>query len=134
MQWQPGAIVNLRGERWRLARVETYERCSVLTLDGRGAANGNNRVRVIEPFDRPTPAASGRMVRRKRRAVLRTARGAIANARPAIGLWTAAEAAIDLLPHQLEPALAVLGGAMRLLLADAVGLGKTIQAALILAE
>ena len=67
-------------------------------------------------------------------AVLRTALGAIANARPAIGLWTAAEASIDLLPYQLEPALAVLRGATRLLLADAVGLGKTIQAGLILAE
>ena len=35
---------------------------------------------------------------------------------------------------QLEPALAVLRGATRVLLADAVGLGKTIQAALIVAE
>ena len=111
-----------------------FERCSVLTLDGREAGNANRRVRVIEPFDRPMPVASGRLVRRKRRAVLRTALGAIANARPAIGLWTAADASIDLLPYQLEPALAVLRGATRLLLADAVGLGKTIQAGLILAE
>lgn len=134
MQSQPGAIVNLRGERWRVARVDKYEKCSVLTLDGRNAANAHSRVRVIEPFDRPTPAAAGQMVRRKRRTVLRTALAAIANPRPAIGLWTAAEASIDLLPHQLEPALAVLRGATRLLLADAVGLGKTIQAGLILAE
>ena len=134
MHTQPGAIVNLRGERWRIARVDTYERCAVLTLDGREATNANRRVRVIEPFDRPVPVASARMVRRKRRAVLRTALGAIANARPALGLWTAARASIDLLPYQLEPALAVLRGATRLLLADAVGLGKTIQAGLILAE
>jgi len=134
MHSQPGAIVTLRGERWRLARVDTYERCSVLTLDGRGGANANRRVRVIEPFDRPVPVASGRMVRRKRRAVLQAALDAIANARPATGLWTAAAASIDLLPYQLEPALAVLRGATRLLLADAVGLGKTIQAGLILAE
>jgi superfamily II DNA or RNA helicase len=80
------------------------------------------------------PVASDRMVRRKRRSVLRIALGAIARARPATGLWTAAEASIDLLPYQLEPALAVLRGATRLLLADAVGLGKTIQAGLILAE
>jgi superfamily II DNA or RNA helicase len=40
-----------------------------------------------------------------------------------------------LLAHQLEPALAVAGGlGSRLLLADAVGLGKTIQAALVLSE
>ena len=44
------------------------------------------------------------------------------------GLWTAARSSIDLWPYQLEPALAVIRGATRLLLADAVGLGKTIQA------
>ncbi len=134
MQSQPGAIVSVRGERWRLARIDTYERCSVLTLDGRDGANANRRWRVIEPFDRPVPVAADRMVRRKRPVVLRTALRAIANARPALGLWTAAEASIDLLSYQLEPALAVLRGATRLLLADAVGLGKTIQAGLILAE
>ena len=101
MSSQPGAIVNVRGERWRLARIDAYERCSVLTLDGRDVANANRRLRVIEPFDRPTPVAPARMVRRKRRAVLRIALGAIANARPAIGLWTAARASIDLLPYQL---------------------------------
>jgi superfamily II DNA or RNA helicase len=134
MASKPGGIVNVRGERWRLARVDAYERCSVLTLDGRDVTNANLRLRVIEPFDRPMPVKSDRMVRRKRRSVLRTALGAIAHARPATGLWTAAEASIDLLPYQLEPALAVLRGATRLLLADAVGLGKTIQAGLILAE
>ena len=106
----------------------------MLTLDGRDGANANRRVRVIEPFDRPIPVAAARMARRKRQVALRTALRAIANARPALGLWTAAEASIDLLPYQLEPALAVLRGATRLLLADAVGLGKTIQAGLILAE
>ncbi len=41
---------------------------------------------------------------------------------------------IELWPYQLEPSLAVIGGATRVLLADAVGLGKTIQAGLLLAE
>ena len=42
---------------------------------------------------------------------------------------------MDLLPHQLEPAMALVRGlGSRLLLADAVGLGKTIQAALVVAE
>ena len=50
-------------------------------------------------------------------------------------LAAAARANLDLLPHQLEPALAVVRhGARRLLLADAVGLGKTIEAGLVLAE
>ena len=39
------------------------------------------------------------------------------------------------MPHQIDPVLAVLRGrASRLLLADAVGLGKTIQAALLVRE
>jgi SNF2 family DNA or RNA helicase len=46
---------------------------------------------------------------------------------------TALRARIDLHPHQLEPALAVLRGlGSRVLLADDVGLGKTIQAGLFL--
>ncbi len=39
-----------------------------------------------------------------------------------------------LFAYQLEPALAVLAGARRVLIADGVGLGKTVQAALIVAE
>ena len=42
---------------------------------------------------------------------------------------------VDLLPYQLEPALAMLRhGAVRVMIADAVGLGKTVQAGLVLAE
>src|SRR4030095_11362580 len=44
-------------------------------------------------------------------------------------------AGIEVMPHQLEPALAVLRGlSCRVLLADEVGLGKTIQAAFVIAE
>jgi len=42
---------------------------------------------------------------------------------------------MDVLPHQLEPAVAVLrGDGCRVLLADEVGLGKTIQAGVLIAE
>ena len=42
---------------------------------------------------------------------------------------------MDILPHQLEPAVAVLrGDGCRILLADEVGLGKTIQACVLIAE
>src|SRR5262245_58053855 len=55
------------------------------------------------------------------------------------GGWTAVRRAelarLDIMPHQLEPVLALLQGqSCRVLLADAVGLGKTIQAGLIVAE
>ena len=126
----PGSIVHVRGEDWRVVRVEPYDSCAVVTLDGGPARRA---LRIIEPFDRPRVRRTT-LRRRGRRTVLITALNTIANARPALGLWTAADAAIDLLPYQLEPALAVLRGATRLLLADAVGLGKTIEAGLILAE
>ncbi len=45
-----------------------------------------------------------------------------------------ANARIDLLDYQLEPALACARGSTRLLFADEVGLGKTIQAGVVLAD
>ena len=126
----PGSLVHVRGEDWLVARVDAYQRCTILTLDGGGS---RRPLRIIEPFDRPRLIRARRR-RSHRRQVLRSALNAIANARPPLGLWTAADAAIDLLPYQLEPALAVLRGACRVLLADAVGLGKTIEAGLILSE
>jgi superfamily II DNA or RNA helicase len=131
---QAGATVRVRGELWRLARTDSFERCSVLTLEGRDSSNRGGRLRVLTPFDRLSPVRSGRWRQRRRRAVLASALAAVATARPAGGIWTAAQAAIDLHAYQLAPAMAVLAGATRLLLADGVGLGKTIQAGLILAE
>ncbi|PYR30149.1 MAG: helicase, partial [Acidobacteria bacterium] len=50
-------------------------------------------------------------------------------------LWSARTARMELLPHQLEPALAIVSGlGTRVLLADEVGLGKTVQAGLVVAE
>ena len=50
-------------------------------------------------------------------------------------LCAAGRARIELLPHQLEPAIALArGDGCRVLLADEVGLGKTIQAGLAIAE
>ena len=126
----PGSIVVVRDEHWRVARIDAFERCAVVTLE----TTGHRRLRVIEPFDRVTSVANRRIVRRNRFGAMRTALDAVSSARPPLALWTAARASIELLPYQLEPALAVLRGATRLLLADAVGLGKTIQGGLILSE
>jgi len=123
-------MVTVRDEQWRIARVEPFDRCTVVTLD----ASNRRRLRVIDPFDRVVPIRSRGIARCNRRTVLRAALHTITSARPSLGLWTAASATMDLLPYQLEPALAVLRGSTRLLLADAVGLGKTIQAGLILSE
>ena len=56
-------------------------------------------------------------------------------ANPLGGLSSAAGTSITLFPYQLEPALAMLRfGHSRVLIADDVGLGKTVQAGLILSQ
>ncbi|MEP6782418.1 MAG: helicase-related protein [Acidobacteriota bacterium] len=128
--YEIGTLLEVRGERWRLAGTVRHASCTVLTLEG----GNNKRLRLIDPFDRPRSIASASIVRCPRRAVMRSALAAIVDARSPDGLWTASAASMDLWPYQLEPALAAIAGATRLLLADEVGLGKTIQAGLLLSE
>jgi superfamily II DNA or RNA helicase len=124
----------VRGERWVVVGLDRFESCTVLALEGGDRDNLGQRSQLIEPFDRFQHANPDRLRRRRRDSVLRGALAATAREKPVTGLWTAADARIALLPYQLEPALAALDGATRILLADDVGLGKTIQAGLILSE
>jgi superfamily II DNA or RNA helicase len=133
-----GDAVRVRGERWRVQHVSPYDGCAIVELAGAERANAGSRGRFIlpfepldhlaEPIERPRVAGAARW----RNAAAR----ALADAAPSWGSLRAAAAAnIALLPYQLEPALAsVRGLACRLLLADEVGLGKTIQAGLVVAE
>ncbi|HKB09695.1 MAG TPA: helicase-related protein [Vicinamibacterales bacterium] len=126
----------MRGSRWRVVDVRAYDGCTLVTLQGAVRPYAGERRRVVTPFDVIEPLDR---VRRSRfvgaRPWRRACRAALAADVPAGGLVAAAAAAIDLLPYQLEPALAVVRGlATRLLLADEVGLGKTIQAGLVAAE
>lgn len=132
--FEPGTLLHVRGEPWLLKHVTVGRDCTVLTLEGHGRSNVAQQMRVIEPFERARRLSARRPTRVRRGAALRTALAAISRQRLPETLWTAADASIDLWPYQLEPALAVLAGATRVLLADAVGLGKTIQAGLVLAE
>ncbi|MEO8679458.1 MAG: helicase-related protein [Vicinamibacterales bacterium] len=129
-----GSSVYVRGERWTVVGCERFSTCSVFVVSGAERDNAGRRCQFVEPFDRLRGVRPDRLRHRKRQAVLRTALAAATRAKPAGGLWTAADANLTLLPYQLEPALAVLDGATRILLADEVGLGKTIQAGLILGE
>ena len=129
-------LVRVRGERWHVVDVRAYETCRLVTLASAEPQHGGTTRRVLTPFDRMD------VVRRRERPRVasprlwrRACRGLIAANAPPGTLRTARTAAIDLLPHQLEPALAMLrGAASRVLLADDVGLGKTIQASLIVGE
>src|SRR5262245_40007717 len=129
----PGTIVCVRRERWRVADVRAYDDCQVVTVSGIGSASER---RFLTPFDLVDPVARRTAARGVRGSLWRRAcRAAVAADTPPGSLRAAAGAGIDLLPHQLAPALAVARGlGCRLLLADEVGLGKTIQAGLIVAE
>jgi superfamily II DNA or RNA helicase len=137
-QLDKGAIVRIRNDRWRVLRVTAYEDCAVAELAGTSAANRGTSARFILPCEAveriPAPATNPRRVRP---AVFgAVARRVLSSAAPAwTSLRAAAAARITLLPYQLEPALAMTRGlSCRFLLADAVGLGKTIQAGLLAAE
>jgi len=131
--------VRARGQRWRVADIRAFDGCEMVTLTALTPPDiGSERV-VLTPFDTVEPIAPvggqqpHRLVRGRR--WRRACRSLIAADTPPGRLRTARMARFDLLPHQLEPALAVLRGAgSRVLLADEVGLGKTIQAGLIVAE
>jgi superfamily II DNA or RNA helicase len=131
-----GSHVIVRGERWRVVDVRLHEKCALVALAGIGPSNGDVERVVIAPFDVVQPLARTAVPRMASiRQWRRACRHYIATHGSSHALHTARRARIDLLPHQLEPALAVVGGfGSRVLIADEVGLGKTIQAGLVIAE
>ena len=131
-----GARIRVRGSSWRVRHVQPFDACTVVHLIGTGADNAGQRRTLLDPFDRLQPDAPRTTLRVVRpRRWYHAFRRLLAADHPHDGLWAAASARIELLPHQLEPALAIVRGqTCRVLLADEVGLGKTIQAGLILAE
>jgi superfamily II DNA or RNA helicase len=130
-----GVLVDARGDRWRVVELLAHEDCDACRLRGAGASNAGVVRTLLLPFDRPRPVAQPtRLVRVGRRRWMRALRSALASDVAFDGLRGAAHARLDLHAYQLEPALACAGGAMRVLIADEVGLGKTVQAGLILAD
>ena len=130
-----GALVDVRGDRWRVVETVDHDGCSSCRLVGASASNVGARRTLLLPFDRPRPVAPHARVRGVgRRRWMAGLRSVVASAGRDDSLRGAAGADIDLLDYQLEPAIACARGATRLLLADEVGLGKTIQAGLILAD
>jgi superfamily II DNA or RNA helicase len=126
----PGDLVWIRQRRWRIERVRRSR--NVVRLD---VANRDARLTFLAPFDRPAAVPRSEKLRhvRPQHAVARLA-GLAGAAHGWRSLSTAVHADIDVLPYQLEPALAIASGARRVLIADEVGLGKTIQAGLIVSE
>jgi len=134
---RPGDLVRIRGERWRITRCLAYDTAALIETDGCDAANRGVRSRFLlpfEPVERIALSQTPRVVRPAR--WRRLARRTLGDATPG---WTSLRAAtranLDIVPFQLEPALALVrGDGCRFLIADAVGLGKTVQAGLMIAE
>jgi SNF2 family DNA or RNA helicase len=131
-----GDLVVVRRARWRVVDVRAYEDCQVVRLHALSPPLVGLERRVVTPFEtlhrleRPQRARFVRNARWRR-----ACRALLAADAPPGSLRAASVACIDLMPHQLEPALAVIRGrGSRLLLADEVGLGKTIQAGLVVSE
>lgn len=126
----PGDLVWIRRRRWRVERVRRDHH--VVRLD---VAARDRRLTFLSPFDRALTRAGSPTPRRVRpqEALARLAH-LIAHADDVRVPSAAVDASADILPHQLEPVMAVLAGESRLLIADEVGLGKTVQAGLVIAE
>ncbi|MEO7135291.1 MAG: SNF2-related protein, partial [Vicinamibacterales bacterium] len=133
MQFAAGDRVTARGERWVVVDATEHADCVVLNLS---ATEARRTCELLLPFDRPIRATAHSKIRAvTRRRWIRHLHAALSGLCTFGQLRDAAVAAIDILPFQLEPALALITGrASRFLLADEVGLGKTIQAGLMLAE
>lgn len=134
--WRTGQRVEVRGDAWTIVELTSFPDCDVLRLSGVGRDNGGAARTILVPFDRPIRQDWPRAVHVMRpRRWLRVLRRMAAGAHPFGGLSAAAGSAIELLPYQIEPALAMLRrGVARVMIADEVGLGKTVQAGLILQE
>lgn len=132
----PGTRATVRGDEWVVANVTPHTDCQAVRLSGCGRANEGSVRTLLTPFDQLMPAASSSHVQVVGRSHwVRQVSRALRDARPFGGVPSAAPADIRLLAFQLEPALAMLRHArLRLLIADEVGLGKTIQTGVILGQ
>lgn len=126
----PGSPVRIRRRRWRVDRTRVDRHTVRLDVSDR-----DRRLTVFTPYD--APGAAGPDTRpvgvRMQQGLARLAHliARAPHARIPAGLL---DAHIDIRPYQLEPLLAMCAGHRRVLIADEVGLGKTIQAGLVLAH
>jgi len=136
MPFAAGDRVTVRGERWIVEEATAFAGTTVLSLTGADHERTGRRCRVLTPFDRPVATPRHARIRGvTRRRWMHQLHAHTAALRGYRELRAPVRAAIDILPFQLEPVLALVRGeASRFLLADEVGLGKTIQAGLMLAE
>ncbi len=127
---ETGSEIRARGERWIVQAIVAHDDCTELHLCS--VTDGGGRV-LLWPFDRP---AAQTVVRRLRSVRLRRWWRGVASLSAAARMdgLCARAAGARVLAYQLDPALAVAHGTARVLLADEVGLGKTVQAGWIISD
>lgn len=131
MPWQTGDLLLVRGAEWRVTRCTAFADCQALDL---AADRTGARRTLLLPFDRPRRPSPPRFRLTSRRFWAHASSSVLRSVTP-FGSLQSCPPTIDLLPYQLEPALAVLRhGVPRVLIADEAGLGKTVEAGLIAAE
>lgn len=132
--WTTGERLHTRGHAWTVLGSDRGIDCTALHLARELEPAVTST--LLSPFDRFITTERGERLQIVRpRRWTEAVKVLAATSHPSGSLRCLPTAKIELLPHQLEPALAVFRlGATRLLIADMVGLGKTIQAGLIAAE
>jgi hypothetical protein len=131
-----GDLLTIRDSRWRVKASIPFGLTVVVQVVGCGAGNRAEQASFVLPFEPCGIAGAPRPRVVSPRRWRHSARAVLAEATPHWwSMRTAAQADFAILPYQLAPALAMVRGeAHRFLIADAVGLGKTVQAGLMIAE
>ncbi|MBS1817959.1 MAG: DEAD/DEAH box helicase [Acidobacteria bacterium] len=136
LQPKIGDRVRVRQRTWVVQDVDTHQSCRVVTLRSDAHDGPATIRRVLHPFDDIEPTEHQRRTRLVGARAWHRAFHALGRSHGgATSLRAVLDARMDLLPFQLEPALSLVAGhGTRFLLADDVGLGKTMQALLCAGE
>lgn len=131
----PGQLVEARAHAWSVERVTPARACAAVDLAGADVATAGQRFTLVMPFDEVRPLAPSVPRSSGAALVFGRLRRLVADALPWPVPAVARDARLDLHAHQLATCLILRGGgARRVLLADAVGTGKTVQAGLVAAQ
>ncbi|MEO6222094.1 MAG: DEAD/DEAH box helicase [Vicinamibacterales bacterium] len=127
----PGDLIWVRRRLWRVKSTHAGDGLTRVLVEG--WPSGQSRTFLL-PCDRWSRevARHSRFVSPNR--ALAWLASCAARAHPAHTPGCIITSNVELLAYQLEPGLEMLAGRRRILIADDVGLGKTIQAALIVAQ
>src|SRR5215831_3948309 len=102
-----GELVRARRDRWRVVNATRFDGCQLITLAGVTAANRGVERTLVTPFDAIDHIPFSRAPRMSSAVRWRCALRSLLHQGLPGELRATANADIDLLPHQLQPALAV---------------------------